>query len=150
RLLDLVAAALEATTNGAQARIQLELVLIKAAGPEVDPSTAALLSRIERLEAQVSAAPGAPARATPPLPGPAPAAPNPKTDGAEALATSPVADEVVLSKNPPAATPPEAPTVHPAAPELKTAITAWPAVVEIVRQGNAMLAALLAGARPVA
>ena len=50
RLLDLVSAALEATANGAQARIQLELVLIKAAAPEVDPSTAALLARIERLE----------------------------------------------------------------------------------------------------
>ena len=42
--------ALDATANGAQARIQLELVLIKAAAPEVDPSTAALLARIERLE----------------------------------------------------------------------------------------------------
>jgi DNA polymerase-3 subunit gamma/tau len=51
RLLDLVSAALEATSNGAQARIQLELVLIKAAAPEVDPSTKALLARIERLEA---------------------------------------------------------------------------------------------------
>ena len=51
RLLDLVSGALDATANGAQARIQLELVLIKAATPEVDPSVAALLSRIERLEA---------------------------------------------------------------------------------------------------
>ena len=50
RLLDLVSQALDATANGAQARIQLELVLIKAAAPEVDPSTAALLARIERLE----------------------------------------------------------------------------------------------------
>ena len=50
RLLDLVAAALEATANGAQARIQLELVLVKCASPEVDPSTGALLARIEQLE----------------------------------------------------------------------------------------------------
>ena len=50
RLLDLVSAALEATANGAQARIQLELVLVKAAAPELDPSMAALLARIERLE----------------------------------------------------------------------------------------------------
>ena len=42
--------ALEATANGAQARIQLELVLVKAAAPELDPSMAALLARIERLE----------------------------------------------------------------------------------------------------
>ena len=51
RLLDLVSQALDATANGAQARIQLELVLVKAAAPELDPSTAALLARIERLEA---------------------------------------------------------------------------------------------------
>jgi DNA polymerase-3 subunit gamma/tau len=50
RLLDLVSSALEATANGAQAAIQLELVLVKAASPEVDPSTAALLSRIDRLD----------------------------------------------------------------------------------------------------
>ncbi len=55
RLLDLVAAALEATANGAQPRIQLELVLIKATAPEVDPSAAALLARIERLEAALGA-----------------------------------------------------------------------------------------------
>ncbi|HEY6395960.1 MAG TPA: DNA polymerase III subunit gamma/tau, partial [Solirubrobacteraceae bacterium] len=51
RLLDLLAAALDATANGAQPRIQLELVLLKAAAPELDPSVAALHSRIERLEA---------------------------------------------------------------------------------------------------
>jgi DNA polymerase-3 subunit gamma/tau len=50
RLLELVSAALEATANGAQPRIQLELALIKAAAPEMDPSTSALLARIERLE----------------------------------------------------------------------------------------------------
>src|SRR5690242_5702424 len=49
RLLDLISAALDATTNGAQARIQLELVLIKAAAPEMDPSLEALMSRVERL-----------------------------------------------------------------------------------------------------
>ena len=36
--------------RGAQARIQLELVLIKAAAPEVE-SSAALMARISRLEA---------------------------------------------------------------------------------------------------
>ena len=50
RLLELVSSALEATANGAQPRIQLELVLIKAAAPEMDPSTSALFARLERLE----------------------------------------------------------------------------------------------------
>ncbi len=68
RLLDLVAAALEATANGAQSRIQLELVLIKAASPEVDPSTAALLARIERLEDALRSASPAAARRAPATP----------------------------------------------------------------------------------
>ncbi len=50
RLLELVSSALDASANGAQPRIQLELVLIKAAAPEMDPSVSALLARIERLE----------------------------------------------------------------------------------------------------
>ena len=105
RLLDLVSGALEATANGAQARIQLELVLIKAAAPEIDPSMSALLARIERLEAGV--------------------APSPR----------PVA----------------APDPEPAAsPDLDGVADSWPAVVETVKQDNAMLAALLADARPVA
>jgi hypothetical protein len=33
--------------------------------------------------------------------------------------------------------------------ELETIVAAWPAVIDIVRQGNAMLAALLSDARPV-
>jgi DNA polymerase-3 subunit gamma/tau len=123
RLLDLVAQALEATSNGAQARIQLELVLIKAAAPEFDPSQAALLARIERLEGGVPApsapAPSAPRADPPPEPDPtATAAPPPPQ------VSSPV--------------------------ELQSAIDSWPAVVEVVRAENKMLAALLADARPVA
>ena len=39
RVLDLVSAALEATANGAQARIQLDLVLVKAAAPSKHVTT---------------------------------------------------------------------------------------------------------------
>lgn len=134
RLLDLVAAALEATTNGAHARIQLELVLIKAAAPEVDPSMSALLARIERLEQ------GAPAPVRRPAAAPAataaPAAPEP---------TPPATPESPATS----ATPEPAPTPAAGPATLEAATTAWPAVVEIVKQSNAMLAALLADARPV-
>jgi DNA polymerase III subunit gamma/tau len=50
RLLDLLAAATEAMRAGGDARTQLELALLKAARPEVDPSIKALIARIERLE----------------------------------------------------------------------------------------------------
>ena len=146
RLLDLVASALEATANGAQARIQLELVLIKAAAPEVDPSTTALLARIERLENALrdgqsvravaqpaTAAPQAPAPPSPAPPSPAPQTPAPQSP-------SPVPAAVAGRSQAPAAP----------APELDTLEKSWPAVVDFVRQGNAMLAATLEAARPVA
>src|SRR3712207_839638 len=55
RLLDNLADALEGIKAGAEARIQLELALVKAAQPAVDATTQALLSRIERLETALAA-----------------------------------------------------------------------------------------------
>jgi DNA polymerase-3 subunit gamma/tau len=147
RLLDLVSAALEATANGAQARIQLELALVKAAAPEFDPSMAALLARVERLE-QGSAnslasdvvhlrapQPGGGLRAAP-MPDPQPAAP----------AAPP---EPAANPEPPAGS--RAPNgdcarvpVEPSA-----VLDLWPAVVDQIKEGNAMLAHALAVARPV-
>jgi DNA polymerase-3 subunit gamma/tau len=54
RLLDLLAAGLRAMKDGADARTQLELALLRAASPEVDPGTRALLTRVERLEARLA------------------------------------------------------------------------------------------------
>jgi DNA polymerase III subunit gamma/tau len=137
RLLDLVAGALDATTNGAQARIQLELVLIKAAAPEVDPSTTALLARIERLEAGV---PGGGLRSV--------EAPASATPSGATVATAPQTARAT-PQTAHAAQAMDAPLPAPAL-ELAAVIESWPAVVEVVRGGNAMLAALLADARPVA
>ena len=50
RLLELIAAALRAMKDGADARTQLELALVKAATPELEPSVKALQTRLERLE----------------------------------------------------------------------------------------------------
>ena len=61
RLLELIAAALRAMKDGADARTQLELALLKAAEPAYDPTVKALLSRLERLEGRAAAAPPAPA-----------------------------------------------------------------------------------------
>jgi DNA polymerase-3 subunit gamma/tau len=118
RLLDLVAQALEATSNGGQARIQLELVLVKAAAAELDSSRAALLARIERLEGAQQASPQS-------------APPRTSTTAVEAPAPPPPDRQ-------------DGPSLG-----LGAAIEAWPAVVELVRSQNAMLAALLQDARPV-
>ena len=144
RLLDLVSAALDATANGAQARIQLELLLVKAAAPELDPSMAALLARIERLErgggVRVRAAPPvhATAAALPAHATPAPSTPAPPThNGASVEAAEPDPEPI--------------PAPEPAgALGLDAAAACWPAVVDLVRAENAMLAALLSDARPVA
>ncbi len=50
RLLELIASALRALKDGADARTQLELALVKAATPDLEPSVKALLARVERLE----------------------------------------------------------------------------------------------------
>jgi DNA polymerase-3 subunit gamma/tau len=105
RLLELVSAALDASANGAQPRIQLELVLLKAAAPEMDPSIGALLARIERLErGSVRPAPAAePPAAEPPAAEP-PAAEPP---AAEPPAAEPPAAEPPAPEPPAAVEPPE-------------------------------------------
>jgi DNA polymerase-3 subunit gamma/tau len=123
RLLDLISAALEATANGAQARIQLELVLVKAAAPEVDPSMAALLARIERLEQGVTAGGGLRAVQMP----------EPET-------APPMAHRGSRQR--------DGDSVHPPA-ELSVVRDLWPAIVDQIKEGNAMLAHALTGARPV-
>jgi DNA polymerase-3 subunit gamma/tau len=62
-LLDLLAVGLRAMKDGADARTQLELALVKAADPARDPSVKALLARLERLERGTPAAPPAPVHA---------------------------------------------------------------------------------------
>jgi DNA polymerase III subunit gamma/tau len=146
RLLDLVSAALDATANGAQARIQLELVLVKAAAPELDPSMSALLARIERLE-KGSAHPGGG--------GGLRAAPAAESTPSRSTADSPPhngAPARVAEPDPaPAPDPDPAPIAEPAgALGLDNATACWPAVIDLVREENAMLAALLSDARPVA
>ncbi len=87
RMLDLLGAALEATRAGADPRTQLELALVKAAAPQVDGSTHALLARIERLErtlagtavGQVPNTPAAPASTPVSAPSVGPAEPAPSS-----------------------------------------------------------------------
>jgi DNA polymerase-3 subunit gamma/tau len=130
RLLELIAAAIEAIKAGAEARTQLELALVKAAAPRVDGSTRALLARVERLErALAGGAAEQPRDATPapPAPDATPAAPAPDaTPPARTGANGSAAEQA----------------------DVGALRDLWPAILDTVRVQNGLLAAVLADARP--
>jgi len=155
RLLTLVGEALAALADGAQARIQLELALVKAAAPQMEASTSALLARIERLEAALAGA--AVTVPTPIAPrAPATGAPAPPTfDQPQAGGIAPGnSPKGIAPGDPP---PPQAGGIAPgnspteiAAGNFRALLALWPAVVDMVRGENLMLATALGGAWPVA
>jgi DNA polymerase-3 subunit gamma/tau len=147
RLLDLLAGALRAVKDGADVRTQLELALVKAAAPEVDPSARALMARIERLEGALhsgSAPAAAPAAAPAPAPAPArssaPAAPPAAPRAPQAASAVAVADSGPARSTA---------TVALAEPTIEAFQAVWPAVLEAVRAENQLLGALLSEARPL-
>ncbi|MGH2939169.1 MAG: DNA polymerase III subunit gamma/tau, partial [Solirubrobacterales bacterium] len=80
RTIDELASALTAVREGDDARMAVEIALLKAARPDLDPTTEGLLRRIEKLEAQLagSAPPPTPI-APPPAPPARPPEPTPST-----------------------------------------------------------------------
>ncbi len=58
RTIDELSQALTAVREGDDARMAVEIALLKAARPDLDPSTEGLLRRIEKLEQQGAGAPG--------------------------------------------------------------------------------------------
>lgn len=67
RTIDELAAALASIRSGDEARLAVEVALLKATRPDLDPGTEGLLRRLERLEQQ-GPAPLPPATASPPAP----------------------------------------------------------------------------------
>ena len=101
RTIDELASALTGVREGDDARMAVEIALLKAARPDLDPSTEGLLRRIEKLERQLEAGgppptpivptPAPPARPTEPTPStPHPSRPEPQ---ASAAAPQPQAPE---------------------------------------------------------
>jgi DNA polymerase-3 subunit gamma/tau len=131
RLLELLGAAMEAVRAGADPRTRLELALVKAAKPEVDSSTRALLARIERLEGTTAKDEGTTAKDE------GTTAKDENDDGSPQAA--PAAGAVETDEG--AESAPEG---------LESLRSLWPAVVELVRVENGLLGALVAEAHPVA
>ncbi len=152
RAIDELAAALTAVREGDDARMAVEIALLKAARPDLDPSTEGLLRRIERLErgAPGVGGPAGPVAAGDPPPpavaeassGEVPPAPPPAADAAPAEQAEPSPPEAGASDADDAA--PEA------ALDIERVRRVWPAVLDRLRESVPALAATFEGARPVA
>jgi DNA polymerase III subunit gamma/tau len=157
RFLELLADAMKAVKDGADARTRVELALVEAASPQIDPSARALMARLERLEAALSgggaaaAAPIAPPEAAPAPRTPAAPAPAPAASGEAPLAAAsqaPRAEAAVAVAEPPPAEPEPAPAPE-AVGGLDGLTAVWPAVLDAVCADNQLVGAALAEARPV-
>jgi DNA polymerase-3 subunit gamma/tau len=174
RLLDLLAAAMRLSKDGADAQTQLEVALVKAAAPEVDPSTRALLARMERMEAALRS--GAPVAVAPVAAAPAPATSAPVASAPAVAPAPPPAAVDPEPVSPPPPSPPSAPVASPPPPAAEAIAPApepsavavadppvpigeldltmvqelWPAVLQNLAESNQLLAGCLAEARPIA
>src|ERR1700760_1032936 len=114
RTIDELASALTAVREGDDARMAVEIALLKAARPDLDPSTEGLLRRIEKLEAQLAATgPTPPA----PAPGPTPQPPTPPTPTPEPTPPAPDPQPPTPTPEPtPPAPDPQPPMAEPTPP----------------------------------
>ncbi len=178
RTIDELADALTAVREGDDARLAVEIALLKAARPDLDPDTAGLLRRIERLEQGQggSARPAGPAAAgDPPSPATAqetvpsttpPTAETPSSDDPPPAEDPGPAEEEEAEASPSDAVPPAggddagpSPVGEGAVSEtgpagqpdlsLEEIQRAWPAVLHKLAETVPALAATLEGARPV-
>jgi DNA polymerase III subunit gamma/tau len=167
RTIDELADALTAVREGDDARLAVEIALLKAARPDLDPDTAGLLRRIERLE-NGSASPAGPVTAGDP-----PSLPVAKASSGMVPPTVPPAGESVPQDDPPPAEEEEAEAAPPAGGDdaegspgrespasetgpagqdelsLEEIQRVWPAVLQKLAETAPAVASALEGARPV-
>ena len=158
RAIDVIAAALTAIREGDEPRMTVELALLRAARPQLDPSKEALMQRLERVEAMIEGGAGNLAGVTPPAQGPAnPAAAGSAAqkaaggDSEEAAGSDPAepADDASATEAEPTGAGPVAGVAGGV--DLERVRDLWPAVVDQVRDsGSELLSTLLEAARPVA
>ncbi|MEK6276615.1 MAG: DNA polymerase III subunit gamma/tau [Actinomycetota bacterium] len=152
RTIDELAASLTAIREGDDARMAVELALLKAARPDLDPAADGLVRRVERLEQRIEGGAPAPRPTAEPPSGASEVPGASETPGAteappEQRATS---NEQRDDEAPEAAEEPAAKQMAGDPIDLDRVLRVWPAVIDQVRQsGSAMLSALFEGARPV-
>ena len=174
RTIDELSAAIAAVREGDDPRMTVELALLRSARPELDPSSAALAQRLERVERALRSD-GAAAADPPPEAGPAsspeaaPAAAPDESDASAADAGPSAANPVEAIAQGAVATAEQVRTrVEEVRAEVETRVEAtahaageaidlerlaslWPAIVDQVRHsGSEFLSAAFQAARPVA
>jgi DNA polymerase-3 subunit gamma/tau len=172
RTIDELAAALTAVREGDDARMAVEIALLKAARPDLDRSSEGLLRRVERLEAHIEGA----SRPAGPAVGPGSTSSPPTAAGEEPSRTSPTGEnapkeipcppaDATAARGVAGGTAPEAASATaegggshaatgPAAQgfaglSLDELQRVWPAVVDQLLKTAPALAATFEGARPV-
>jgi len=153
RTIDELASALTAVREGDDARLAVEIALLKAARPDLDPDTEGLLRRIERLEQGGAVRPAGPVSDTaPPQKGGGPASSPPTADAPPQDDPPPAEEEeaeapvpVPVEEAPAAEEAPATPTDL----SLEEIQRVWPAVLHKLQETAPALAATLEGARPV-
>ena len=152
RAIDSVAAALTAIREGDEPRMTMELALLRAARPQLDPSREAFAQRLERIEQALDGRPVAPA------PLKAPEGPSAAAPAAEATPPPPSAEPRAAAERPVAETPAQ-PTADEASEtqmiateplDLERLVGLWPAVMDQVKSGSELLSHALSVARPIA
>jgi DNA polymerase-3 subunit gamma/tau len=145
RTIDELATALTAVREGDDARMAVEIALLKAARPDLDPSTEGLLRRIERLEARLAGG-GRPAAETP-APEPPPPSPPPPTAPSVPQDDPEPAEE---DEAEPASDPtPPAGDAGAGDVNLEQIRRIWPAIIDQLAKTAPALAAFFEEARPV-
>jgi DNA polymerase-3 subunit gamma/tau len=169
RAIDTIAKALADVKEGDEPRMTLELAILRAARPQLDPTRQALLQRVEALERTIAGghgvAAGEPSRATAPHAAPADdQASRPRPDDPPTQQPSPSSE---LEGEPPASSSdgPAEPEPEPARGPSAVAVeevkgerldlerinALWPAVLDQMRDtGLELLSAVFSAARPVA
>jgi DNA polymerase III subunit gamma/tau len=145
RTIDELADALTAVREGDDARMAVEIALLKAARPDLDPSTEGLLRRIEKLE---QGGTGAPSAAGPVAAGDPPPPPVAEASSGAVPPTAPPAAESEPADEPAPEPPTEAAAGN--APTLDEVMRSWPAVLHKLGETSPALAASFDGAKPVA
>ncbi|MCP9489119.1 MAG: DNA polymerase III subunit gamma/tau [Solirubrobacteraceae bacterium MAG38_C4-C5] len=169
RVLDLLARAWHAVADGADARTRLELALVEAAAPQLDPATRALAARVEHLEGRLGGTVTAPPPDPPSspvaaaiAPPPADASPLRSVPDVNGDAPAPAGvPEPAAHPGPPSAgsapPPVESPSEQPRPPQradgaaldLPALREAWPAVLDTLRDEKAFVASCLENAVPI-